>query len=215
MFAAFGTWGGWPALAAIGTVGAVIVAVGLQAWVTWKERRRRPQLSLIFDEHMRMDETEPKSGATLPYLRLAVKNAEGKKTAQDVEILIADVEEFATGPISGGRIGWLANPALGWANSVDPRPRMSIPPGATRYLDVCRWVDLPPLCMVLCVVPEPASNRHILVPSGWRLRLAVTMRNGDATFWDAEVSYEEDARSGISQLVNLNAAVKQVQSVSA
>ena len=86
MIAAFGTWGGWVALTAIGTVGAVIVAVGLQAWVGWKEGHRRPKLTLDFDSHMRANETD-QHGSTLPYLRLAVTNAKGKETARDVEIL--------------------------------------------------------------------------------------------------------------------------------
>jgi hypothetical protein len=103
VIAAFGTWGGWAALTAIGTVGAVIVAVGLQWWLGKKERDRRPSLKLEFDSHMRADEAD-QHGNKLPYLRLAVTNAEGKETARDVEILIVSIDEYATTQVgSGGR----------------------------------------------------------------------------------------------------------------
>jgi hypothetical protein len=136
MVAAFGTWGGWPAPTAAGTVGAVVVAVGLQALLTWREHRTRPKLNLAFDKHLKVDETDPRSGVVVPYLRVAVSNASGKRTADLVEVLIHDVREVAVSSTGcGGGLIWLANPALGWANSMDPLPRMSIPPGATRYLD--------------------------------------------------------------------------------
>lgn len=159
MLAAFGTWGGWAALTAIGTVGAVLVAVGQQWWSHRKERSARPRLTLQFDAHKRANEVGP-DGTLIPYLRMAVTNAPGKETAADVEILILDVQEFGTGPVgSGGRQVWLANPALGWANSLDPVPRMTIPPGATRYVDVGRWLHDIPLSFVLRVVPEPGKRQ--------------------------------------------------------
>jgi hypothetical protein len=210
MIAAFATWDAWPALTAIGTVGAVIVAVGLQCWLSWRERRGRPKLTLEFDRHMRADETD-QQGNTLPYLRLAVTNAEGKDTARDVEILVVSIEEYAITQVGGGkRQIWLANPALAWANSVDPVPRMSIPPGATRYVDVGCWVQVEMVAEVnlrLSVVPPPNSNRHLLRPGGWRLRLAATMWKGDASHWDAEVSFESTVSPGIASPRNLKATV--------
>ena len=217
MIAAFGTWGGWSALTAIGTVGAVIFAVGLQWWLNKKERDRRPALNLAFDSHKKVDEAD-QHGNKLPYLRLAVTNAEKKDTARNVEILILSIDEYETGPVSGGRQIRLANPALGWANSVDPRPRMSIPPGATRYVDIGCWVQMETVAEVhlrLGVVPQPNSTRHFLSPGGWRLRLAATMANGDATYSDAEVSFESKASAGIASLANLQATVSAVASAEA
>lgn len=218
MIAAFGTWGGWAALTAIGTVGAVIVAVGLQAWLSKKERDRRPKLTLAFDSHMRADEAD-QHGNTLPYLRLAVTNAERKETARDVEILILGIEEYATSQAgSGGRQIWLANAALAWANSVDPLPRMSIPPGATRYLDIGCWIQLQivaELNLRLSIVPQPHDDRHFLPPSGWRLRLAATTSNGDATYWDVKVSFQDTLSQGIATLANLQAKVNSVASADA
>src|SRR6266571_1391594 len=98
MFAAFGTWGGWPALVAIGTVGAVIVAVALQLVLWWREKRRRPALTLAFDQHMKADEKYQMSDAPATFLRLAVANAPGKDTAREVEILVLEINEFAISP---------------------------------------------------------------------------------------------------------------------
>lgn len=220
MLAAVGTWGVWAVLTAVGTVGAVMVAVGLQAWLDWKQRTSRPELTLHFDAHMKTQETNPATGAQMDYLRLAVSNAEGKDTAEDVEVLVVEIQELATSPAgSGGRRVWLANPALGWANSLDPLPRMTIPPGTTRYVDVGRWLQLESpvaeLSFVLSVVPEPGSNRHILTPGRWRIRLAATIRNGDATFWDAEISYEETTAVGLVHLVGADATVMKIASATA
>ena len=128
--------------------------------------------------------------------------------------MIASIDEYPTGPVgSGGRHVWLANPALGWANSVSRLPRMSIPPGATRYVDIGCWVQVQIVAEVnlrLSVVPQPNSNRHLLPPSGWRLRLAATMRNGDATYWDAEISFESTVSQGIANLANLKATIRRV-----
>lgn len=212
MIASFGGWGGWAALTALGTVGAVVVAVGLQWWLTQKEHDRQPTLTLSFDSHKLTNETSL-AGTTLPYLRLAVANAEGKDTARDVEVLVISIDEYAVRAAgSGGRNVWLANPALAWANSVDPVPRMSIPPGATRYVDVGRWVQAPMVAqqeLRLSIVPDlKHSDRHQLPPGDWRLRLAVTVRNADATFWDVEVSWGSTATAGIAQMTNLTADVR-------
>jgi hypothetical protein len=148
MVAAFGTWGGWPALIAVGTIGAVVVAVALQLWLWWREKHRRPVLTLAFDEHKTADEKYSESDTLATFLRLAVANASGKDTARDVEILVLEVNEFGTTPVgSGGRSIWLANPALGWTHAFDSEvryqlPRISIPSGATRYADVGRWLQL-------------------------------------------------------------------------
>ncbi|MGH3142239.1 MAG: hypothetical protein ACRDO9_03805, partial [Gaiellales bacterium] len=149
----------------------------------------------------------------------AVTNAEGKDTAREVEILVVDIEEYAVNQVgSGGRQVWLANPALAWANSIDPLPRMSVPPGATRYVDIGCWVQEARVAQVnlrLSVVPTPNSNRHLLPPSGWRLRLAATMRNGDATYWDARVSFESTTSQGFASLAKLKAEVEEISSVKA
>lgn len=206
--AAFGTWGGWAALTALGTFGAVIVAVGLQWWIGTRERRSKPELTLAFDEYHFVDEGSV-DGSGYPWLRLAVTNAAGKRTAENVEVIIEFITEYAMSTVGfGGRMVWLANAALSWANSLDPYPRMSIPPGATRYVDVANWNDASvPLHMSLRVTPAPLSGRHRLVAGGWNLRLAVAATNADATVWNARVSFEEDAHAGLARPKNVLASV--------
>ena len=215
MVAAFGTWGGWAALTAIGTVGAVVVAIGLQGWLSWSQRRRRPSLTLAFDSHMKVDETNPPSGARLPFLRLAVSNAKGKEAAADVEVLVVNVQEISVGPVGGGgRYVWLANPALSWTHHTQvvggnllPSTRMSIPSGATRYLDVGCWLPPIPLKLTLSVFPIPGSKRHELVAGTWRLELDVTLQNGDVTRWYAQVGFAEKVVAGLAQPVDVTGTV--------
>jgi hypothetical protein len=212
MVAAFGTSGGWAALTAIGTVGAVIVAVGLQLWLNYREKSRRPKLTLAFDSHQKVDEQNP-AGATIPYLRVAVTNDRERNTAEDVELLVLDVQEYATSSVgSGGRNVWLANPALGWTNSLHAAPTMTIPPGATRYADVGCWIGVVPLEFHLMVVPTPGNRRHVLDAGGWRIRLAATIRNGDVTFWELNVSFEEKVQQGVSEPGNVETGVRRLSS---
>ncbi len=222
--AAFGNWGGWVALTAIGTVGAVVVALGLQLVLFWREKRRRPRLTLAFDDHQRTEEMYQPGNKPAVYLRTAVSNAEGKETARDVELLLLEVEEFShTSVGSGGRTIWLANPALGWTHSFDAElryqlPRQSIPPGATRYVDVGRWLQLEDgtydLSFVLSVIPEPVSRRHVLESGCWRLRIAATMQNGNATFWDARICFAVGSQ-GLAQPAEVEASVAGVSSATA
>lgn len=217
MVGAVGTWGVWAVLTAVGTVGAVVVAVGLQAWLAWRERRSRPELSLAFDPHYVATETNPK-GEPIDYLRLAVSNAEGKRSAEDVQLLILEIQEVSAGPGGGGQRIWLANPALAWANSVDPLPRMTIPPGATRYADVGCWLQafgVAQLDLHLKVVPVPGSQRHVVPPGRWRIRLAVTLSNADATFWDAEIHYDQTVSQGLAQRLGAEATITRVPAASA
>lgn len=142
-----------------------------------------------------------------------------------MEIIVVEVDEFATSPAgSGGRRVWLANPALGWTHAFDSElryqlPRASIPPGATRYVDVGRWLQLADasadLSFVLSIIPEPATFRHVLTPGGWRLRLAATMENGEASFWEAKISYGVAFSAGVAQLIDVKATVMRVASASA
>jgi len=182
-------------------------------------------VTLAFDDHKKAEEKYQPTDTLATFLRLAVSNAPGKETARDVEIIVLEIEEFAISPAgSGGRSIWLANPALGWTHAFDSElryqlPRTSIPPGATRYVDVGRWLRLADasadLSFVLSVIPEPATLRHVLPPGGWRLRLSATLQNGDATFWDAKISYGFMFSAGIAQLIDVKATVVKVASASA
>lgn len=192
-------------LTAVGTLLAVAVAVGFQAWLAYTANRRRPSLSLEFDSHRYQEEVNP-AGGSVPYLRLAVTNAPGKHAARDVEVLVKRVDQLG----DGGVRRWLVNPALAWPNSLDPLPRMTIPAGTTRYVDVGCWIQLTPLTLKLAVQPEPNSNRHLLLPGSYEIELAVTARNADATTWVCLISFGESIQQGLAIPANPTASVQRV-----
>lgn len=55
--------------------------------------------------------------------------------------------------------------------------------------------------------PRTGSNRHILPAGKWQIRLAATLRNGDATFWDADVSWSERTQMGRIEPAEVNATI--------
>jgi hypothetical protein len=189
---------------AIGTLLAVVVALGLQFWLSWQANKKRPEIALAFDHHARADEIDVNTGASVPFLRLAVSNAPGKDTAHRVEVIVLGIK--ATG--GSGVMTWLANPALAWANSLNPEPVVELPSGVTRYVDVGQWVQLTPLTLVLSLQPQPGSQRHYLTPGSYEIELAVTADNGEASTWIASVSFLENVQSGLSSPVNVQASVR-------
>jgi hypothetical protein len=187
-------------LTAAGTIGAVIVAVGLQAWISFQSARHRPRLTLSLDQHHFTTERQ-RNGKPIPYLRAAVSNERGRAAAQEVEVLVESVIE-----VSGGGVRrWLVNPALSWPNSLDQLPRMTITPGSTRYVDVGFWLapgaavkigDGPThhaaeLTFILSVNPVPHSGRHLLTPARYEIVLAAAARNADASRWMLKLAFQE------------------------
>jgi hypothetical protein len=192
-------------LIAVGTIGAVLTALGLQWWGSFREKRRRPVLSLSFDEHKFQDEKNA-AGATVPYLRMALTNAQGKDAARDVQVLVTRVSEVA----GGGVQRWLVNPALGWPNSLNPVPIMTIPAGATRYVDIGCWMQgsMAPLDLTLAVVPTPNSDRHRLPPGKHQIYLSVIAANADARSWVATVAFGDEWSHGLAHVRDLEASVE-------
>jgi hypothetical protein len=154
-----------------------------------------PKLMLAFDEHYFIHESAS-DGSGIPYLRLAISNGLGRHAAADVKILVLRVDEVG----GGGVKRWLVNPALSWAHSIPPSSRLTVPAGATRYIDLGFWPDRSrPIKLWLGVVPQPNTDRHWLPPGRYEIELAATMTNGDASGWLAEVSFEENFAGSASQ----------------
>jgi hypothetical protein len=196
------SWAEW--LTAIGTLLAVIVAVGLQGFLWFRERRRTPKLALNFDAHYFTREVAP-DGSGFPYLRLAVSNGVGRRAATDAKILVLRVDEIG----GGGVQRWLVNPALAWAHSIPQSSRLAIPAGATRYIDLGFWFDRsPPIKLTLCVVPQPNTGRNMLPAGRYEIELAATMTNGDASGWIADVSFEESLSGGLGEPKNVRASIR-------
>ena len=148
-------------LTGFGTVAAVGFAVFLQAWISWRARRLRPELSLSFDRFAYAWEGQP-DGSPVRYLRLAVTNARGKHAAEDVEVMVLKIDG---GPPGSGIVDrWFANSALRWPNlrQADP-PRVTVSPDATRYVDVGSWTNssdqLPRFLFELALDMKPHTDR--------------------------------------------------------
>jgi hypothetical protein len=88
-------------LAAVGTIAAVVIAVGIQFLIWWREKRRRPLLTLEHDRDHSQVELDPDYEA-LPSIRLRVANSRDKDAADGVEVL---VQETQSGGMSKRRTG--------------------------------------------------------------------------------------------------------------
>jgi hypothetical protein len=156
-------------LTAIGTVGAVVVAVSLQWWISWSEKRRAPVLTLVKDELWKV------MTDGWPSLRLAVRNEPGRHAAHDVQVSVDRVTEA-----NGAVIHNLANTSLRWSSPVTTAV-VTIPPGAARYVDVGAFVSdgmhgmqigAASLLLVMLRLPLLAGA-PITVPQGHLRRLFV------------------------------------------
>lgn len=129
-------------LIAFGTVGALIVAIfGTTIW----ERIRRPKLSLHFDVTKTADAhtggiripTARNGGTRAAFARLEVRNADGKRTAESVEVLIESLR--LRPPAAGSDIPRdsesIADLSLPVSNSDPRRTQLNLPPGMGRHFD--------------------------------------------------------------------------------
>ena len=189
-------------LIAFGTIAAVVVALGTQGWISWREHHRRPKLSLSFDRFAYAWESQ-RDGTQIRYLRLAVSNDRDKHAAEDVEVLILRVD----GGPRGGTVfdRWYANAALRWPNErPEDRPRVTVSPAATRYVDVGFWTlskdndgGLPSFRFEFALDMKPHSDRHILEPGEYEIELAVVPRNADSSRWIVHMSFESVASDNL------------------
>jgi hypothetical protein len=142
--------------AAVGTVSAVLVALYLNLW---RERRRRPRLTLSIDpesaegetwglkwEDLDFDPGYPPGQPKVLYLR--VTNETGRSTAQDVEVLLT--ERTNEGNLDTPTSLSFEHRSLAWAHvtTEDGRPvtSVSIPSGVTRKIEIAKygpntWID--------------------------------------------------------------------------
>jgi hypothetical protein len=111
------------AISATATVLAVLVAL---FGPEWRERRKRPQLSLSFDEQRDVVPVRPAGEAKWVYARPRVHNRQGRRTAEDVEAVVTSIQREPPAPSEG----LLEGRALRWSD-VDA-PKVSVAPGAYR-----------------------------------------------------------------------------------
>lgn len=131
------------------------VAAAVALYIAFRSERRlrreQPELRLLY-EHDNSDDFQAAVGpmsAPSHWVRLRVANRWGKRTAEDVEVLLVDVRSRGDRPSLNGF-------ALRWSNAFvagSPTTRQTIPPGVARHVDLVSmarpvdggWSDEPPI----------------------------------------------------------------------
>ena len=191
---------------ALATVAAVVLALALALGQAVSARRRRPQLSLAFDPGSELDFIRGVglgSGGESHWLRLRVRNKRGKRSADDVEVLLVSV---AGGPAhSIVHATPLDVTPLRWSTTTDrdcrPLTRLTVPPGLERHVDLLALREPDEMfspkpgqtsaIAVLQVWPEPADRRHWLGGKDcYVITLAVAARDADARFYELRLDWD-------------------------
>jgi hypothetical protein len=197
-------------LTAAGTLGAVVVAVGLQGWQSWRSRRRRPSLSLSFDnERDRVDvpPQRPASPEQKPdfycshWVRPQVRNERGRNSAEDVEVILVSVRAEPDGPESSPPVAderLLEGSALKWSE-VDSA-KVSLPPGVARHFDLVHvdnmiveadGDDLEGRSPIrFDVHPVPAAKYYRAFKQRYKVTVALTARDTDAILYSTVIEYD-------------------------
>lgn len=118
-------------VAAFGGIAAAGTAVGIATWGAFRDRRQRPRLKLLYDHDQGEDFAVGINDDSQHWVRLRVRNAPGRRSAEDVEVVVVRVERH-----DGETIGRLTGFPFGWTNMRDehgqPVTRLAIPPGVAR-----------------------------------------------------------------------------------
>ncbi len=185
------------AVAAWATVAAVVVALFLPTITAWWRHRHRPLLSLADDPANSAEEKwvykETGQDSLAWFVRLAVSNAKGKRTAQGVEVIVSQAKQLG----DGGKVVRLPSPALGWTSSLEAAPFRTIGPDMERALDL-GWVIQPGgggdvrFQIGIQEPGAPQNKRHHLEPGRWRLDLDVMAENGPAKPYAVTVRVENE-----------------------
>jgi hypothetical protein len=180
---------------------AAAVALYLAQAAERRQRRQRPDLRLLY-EHTQSDDLALAFGRhEAHWVRLRVANRWGKRTAEDVEVLVVDVRPRDG---KGSLNGWV----LQWSNArgADGQPltRQTIPPGVARHIDlVCVKPklfdadgDSAPVegesdaSFELRVVPIPRDERRWLAGASNTVLLALMARDTDAAYYAVKIDHD-------------------------
>lgn len=180
-------------LTAIGTLASASGAVLIAGWAVWRERKRRPRLSLHFDPGrasdfdlcVELDEVQSH------WIRARVQNAPGKASAHSAEVSLQNmVRHEAVGPV---RVH-LDGIAFKWANVNDTTA--TIPPGGERFVDLLS-VFQPrdgheghERRLEVMVRPRPAGDRNMLEPGHYTFTLMVVALDTDAASYEMDVHFD-------------------------
>jgi hypothetical protein len=126
------------------------------------------------------------------YLRFEVTNARGKDAAEDAEVLLVAIR--AVDHDQAVRTVEISFPGFQWTHT--DTTRLTIPPGVTRSIDICRVHERAPAAanldglLELAVLPAPGNLRHRLKPADYVLVLVLAARNSDAVEYTANLLFD-------------------------
>jgi len=196
--------------AAFGTLSAVLLALYRD---TWRERRSRPLLSLRLDPvwtESNRDLFWQQGQSPSHWLRPRVKNEKGRRSAEDVEVLVT-----AFYALGGDDEAWqppLDIYPLQWSATQDPR--VQIPPGVSRHVDLLMFpaptvsdrqggfLTAPPedeqrTTGFICVRQEGTSansgsavSDQVFEHHRYRIELAVVARDIDSRAYAIEIEFD-------------------------
>jgi hypothetical protein len=214
-------------LRAAGPFVAAVVALYIALWSERRERRRQPDLRLLFDPATDDVEAGVDEGKDEKHwVRLRVANRWGKRTAEDVEVLVIDVRPRFGPSLSGFRLAWatLVEDDYRWPTSPWPA-RQTIASGTALHVDLLYMALQPdgesrdpiegiaPAYIALQARPERRDERHVLPAGEWYLLLALTSRNADTVYYGVTIDFDGLWWSSEHMRDHLNVSVSRVHYV--
>jgi hypothetical protein len=192
-------------ISAVTSVTAVVLSIYLNVY---RDRRLRPQLNLDFDPDGKSDaltlEFPKEPGCVEHWLRLRVRNAPDKRTAEDVEVTFVGCS-LGDGvsqdlQLENRRLQWAATrevpPGVDALARDAPVPSVTatIPPGFYRHVDLIHAsnrskVDEEYRCVPRVCVWPPASARNNLQAAVYDFDLVITAKDANAAYYRVRVSY--------------------------
>jgi hypothetical protein len=197
-------------LIAVGTIGAALAALYIGVW---RDRWRRPQLSLKYVplsvDPLSTDQVvvdDPPHKNTSAYVRLRVLAKQDRTAAEGVEVMVtgarALVARPADPPITEPKAIAIDGMSLQWSYASgyvsDPVTPRTIPSGAYRHVDLLEVRSLveyevrPPLSAIVAVRPFPGGERSMVTAGEFEVDLAVTASNAPPKRYRVTVSFNGD-----------------------
>lgn len=215
------------ALAAVGTLLAVIVALYLNLW---RDSRKRPVLSLRLEDPnlaggmgFQGDPEGPAAAKAVAHrpVRIRISNQKGRRTAQDVEVLLTALWIGEDGRPET----FLDSTPLVWSphHRVEGQgTQLAIPPGVGRTIDLLTY-GLPPAIFVLAGAPNGPidsgafallhiwpfkfNSQYLLLDHlQYQFRFVITARDLDARIYETTLSLGFHDEDGIAfvRFIELN-----------
>jgi hypothetical protein len=182
---------------ALGTFSAAVVALYIALRAESRESRRQPRLRLLFDADT--DDFEVAVGSPTPthWIRLRVSNQTGRRSAEDVEVIIVDVLPRREASLSGFTLLWSNLPESLPSGPPVLASRQTIPPGVARHVDILcmpapspERAEDPPCSLWIQAQPAREDSRHEVLEGTTHVLLAVAARDTDAVYYDVTIEFD-------------------------